>query len=218
MRIAVVGAGSWGTALAQTLGRGGAHDVTLWARRPEVAKAITTTRHNPGYLSDVSLDHAVRVTADLGVAVGGARIVLLAVPTPGMRTVASEMAPHLSTDTVVVSAAKGFEDTSDKTMSAVLADVLGETARPRITALSGPNIAVEVARGLPAASVVAGEHEAGALVRDACTGPTFRVYSTEDLVGLEYAGALKNIVAIAAGACDGIGAGDNGKAPSSRAG
>lgn len=213
MRIAVVGAGSWGTALSQTLAlEGGEREVVLWARSAAVAEEMAATRHNPRYLTELALDERVRVTADLGDAVGGAVVVVLTVPTQAMRGVAAGVAPHLDGNAVVVSAAKGFEEQSGATMSAVLRDVLGAAAASRITALSGPNIAVEIARSLPAASVVAGEEKAAERVRDLFTGPTLRVYSADDCVGVEYAGALKNIIAIAAGACDGIGAGDNGKA------
>jgi glycerol-3-phosphate dehydrogenase (NAD(P)+) len=212
VRIAVVGAGSWGMALAQTLSRGGESEVLLWARRAEVTAAITQTRHNPTYLTDIALDEDVQVTSDLATAVSGAGIVLLAIPTHGMREIAEAAAAHMAPDAVVVSAAKGFEERTGLTMSAVLCQVLGAGADTRITALSGPNIAIEVARGLPAASVVGGAREAAEQVRDACTRPMFRVYSTTDRIGVEYGGALKNVVAIAAGVCDGIGAGDNGKA------
>ena len=199
-------------ALAQTLSRGGESEVVLWARRAEVAAAITQTRHNPTYLTDIALDEDVQVTSDLGSAVNGAGIVVMAIPTHGMREIAEAAAAHMAPDVVVVSAAKGFEERTGLTMSAVLCQVLGAGAETRITALSGPNIAIEVARGLPAASVVGGAREAAEQVRDECTRPMFRVYSTTDRIGVEYGGALKNVVAIAAGVCDGIGAGDNGKA------
>jgi glycerol-3-phosphate dehydrogenase (NAD(P)+) len=121
--------------------------------------------------------------------------------------------PALGAGCIVVSAAKGFETGTDLTMSEVLVSVLGEDVRERVAALSGPNIALEIARGLPAATVVASaSEETAARVRDACTGSRLRVYSSGDLVGVEYGGALKNVVAIAAGICDGVGSGDNGKA------
>jgi glycerol-3-phosphate dehydrogenase (NAD(P)+) len=204
MRIAIVGAGSWGTALAHVLGSDGTRDIALWARDAGVADVVTRTRHNPAYLTDLALDERVSVSADLAACVGGAQIIMLAVPTDAMREVVS--AP------IVVSAAKGFDAERDLTMTAMLHEMLGPDSRTRVAALSGPNIAVEIARGLPAATVVAGEEVCANAVRDACTGPTLRVYSTTDCIGVEYAGALKNIVGIAAGACDGMGAGDNGKA------
>src|SRR5947209_1294098 len=198
MRVAVVGAGSWGMALAYTLSGGGtADDITLWARRPALAEEVARTRRNPSYLSEIALSAGVHVTSDLRAAVERASIVILAVPTHGMRDVATTARDHLHRGAVVVSAAKGFEDRTRMTMSGVLHDVLGDAADMRIVALSGPNIAVEVARGLPAATVAGGSADAAAQVRDACTRPMFRVYSSEDRCGVEYAGALNNILAIA---------------------
>jgi glycerol-3-phosphate dehydrogenase (NAD(P)+) len=212
MKIAIVGAGSWGTALAHVLGSDGTRDVALWARDAAVADAVSRTRHNPAYLTDIALDERVSVSADLGGSVAGAQIIILAVPTDAMREVVSALIPVLPPAAIVVSAAKGFDAEHDLTMTAMLYEMLGPDAKGRVAALSGPNIAVEIARGLPAATVVAGEEACANAVRDACTGPSLRVYSTTDCIGVEYAGALKNIVGIAAGACDGMGAGDNGKA------
>ena len=212
VRIVIVGAGSWGTALAQTLAlAGGEREVVLCARTGSAADAMTATRHNPRYLTDVELDRDIVITADVGAALVGAGVVMLAVPTSAMRDVAAQLAPYLPADAVIVSAAKGFEEASGARMSQVLAAVL-ETVRPRIAALSGPNIALEIGRGLPAAGVVAGEAACAARVRDVFTGSRYRAYSSDDVAGVEYAGALKNIIAIAAGVCDGIGVGDNGKA------
>lgn len=212
MRIAIVGAGSWGTALAHVLGRDGTRDVALCARDAGVADVVSRTRHNPAYLTDVSLDEHVSVTADLAASVAGAHIIILAVPTNAMREVVAALIPVLPAAAIVVSAAKGFDAEHDLTMTAMLHEMLGPDSRSRVAALSGPNIAVEIGRGLPAATVVAGDEACANAVRDACTGPSLRVYSTTDCIGVEYAGALKNIVGIAAGACDGMGAGDNGKA------
>lgn len=212
LRIAIVGSGSWGTALAQTLAlEGREREVVLCARDGTVAEAMTTTRHNPRYLSEILLDPDIRITADLGAALDGAAVVVLTVPTAAMRAVAERIRPHLGADAVVVSGAKGFEHESGLTMCSVLAAVLGSSGA-HIAALSGPNIALEIARGLPAAGVVAGDSASAALVRDVFTGSRYRAYNTDDVVGVEYAGALKNIIAIGAGACDGIAAGDNGKA------
>lgn len=212
MRIAIVGAGSWGTALAHTLAlESGERDVVLCARTETVALVMTETRHNPRYLTEIALDADIRITADLPKALDAAGVVVLAVPTAAMHEVAARIKPHLVPGAVVVSAAKGFEEDTGRTMSAVLRDVLGPHGG-NIAALSGPNIALEIARGLPAAGVVAGDGGCAEVVRDAVTGSRYRAYSTDDTVGVEYAGALKNIIAIAAGACDGIGAGDNGKA------
>lgn len=212
MRIAIVGSGSWGTALAQTLAHaGGDRHVVLCPRSQQVAASINETRHNPRYLTEISLDADIEISAHLPAGLTGARVVILAVPTGAMRSVAESLAAHLPPEAVVVSAAKGFERSSGARMSTVLDGVIG-AASARVTALSGPNIAVEIARGLPAAGVVAGEPSCAGLVRDMFMGSRYRAYSTDDLVGVEYAGALKNIIAIAAGICDGIGVGDNGKA------
>jgi glycerol-3-phosphate dehydrogenase (NAD(P)+) len=210
MRVAVVGAGSWGTALAQSLATAGC-DVGLWARDPAVADALRVARRHPWALPGIELDGRVRVDDDLAVALSQVEVVILAVPTHEMRDMAAAVAPLLA-DAVVVSAAKGFEVRTGLTMTAVLDDVL-QGSGVAVAALSGPNIAIEVARGLPAATVVATlDARAAAVVRDGCNGGPLRFYSSDDVLGVEYAGALKNVVAIAAGVCDGIGAGDNGKA------
>ncbi len=210
MSIAVIGAGSWGTALAHTLVRTG-EEVRLWARSSTLAAEIVKTRRNPIYMSGVELDPAVMVTSELDVALVGADIVVVAVPTHGMREIVTAISPYLGDDAVVVSAAKGFELTTRMTMTEVLGDVLGGTVP--VAALSGPNIAPEIARGLHAATVVAAtDPDVAERIRDRLNGSPLRVYSSVDTVGVEYGGALKNVVAIAAGVCDGIGAGDNGKA------
>ncbi|MDQ6846550.1 MAG: NAD(P)-dependent glycerol-3-phosphate dehydrogenase [Candidatus Dormibacteraeota bacterium] len=210
MRVAIIGAGSWGTALAQSLSTAGC-DVRLWARNPDVAVALRSSRHHPWALPGIELYAGVEVDDELEPALAQAAVVILAVPSHGMRDIASAATPWLG-DAIVVSAAKGFEVETGLTMTAVLMDVLA--GRPTaVAALSGPNIAIEVARGLPAATVVATvDGQAAETVRDGCNGGALRFYSSDDVVGVEYAGALKNVVAIAAGVCDGIGAGDNGKA------
>ncbi len=210
MRVAVVGAGSWGTALAQSLNSAGC-EVRLWARDPEVAGGLRSTRRHPWALPGIELGADIEIDESLEVALDGATVAILAVPSHGMRDIATAAAPSLG-DSIVVSAAKGFELETGLTMTAVLGEVLGGTSAA-VAALSGPNIAIEVARGLPAATVVASlDARAAETVRDGCNGGPLRFYSSDDLVGVEYAGALKNVVAIAAGVCDGIGAGDNGKA------
>ena len=208
-RIAVVGAGSWGLALSQVLAAKG-DAVTLWCRRPEIADEIIAERTRRDRLPDLRLTDSVTVTADLAEAAAGAELVIAAVPTHGMRETASRLASVLASDVPVVSAAKGFELQTDLVMTAVLREQL--PGRP-VAALSGPNIASEIAAGLPAASVVASDDASIAgKCRDLLTGQQLRVYSSTDLAGVEYAGALKNVVAIAAGICDGIHSGDNGKA------
>lgn len=210
-RVAVIGAGSWGTALAQTLSGAGCA-VRLWGRDASVVAALRETRRHPWALEHVELRRDVDVVEDVAAALDGARIALLAVPSQAMRATTSLCAPHLQ-DVIAVSAAKGFEIGSGLRMTEVIADAVGAQRVAGIAAMSGPNIAIEVARGLPAATVVAtSDPEVAVVVRDACNGSALRFYSSDDVVGVEYAGALKNVVAIAAGICDGIGAGDNGKA------
>ena len=210
--IAVLGAGSWGTALASVLASSG-RSVVLWARDAGLAERIGASLRNPAYLPGVPLSPALRVTGDLGSALSGASIVVLAVPTHGMRATVARCSGLLEPGCAVVSAAKGFETGTALTMSSVLVSELGEEWAPFVAALSGPNISMEIARGLPAATVVASRsEETAARVRDALTSDRLRVYSSGDLVGVEYGGALKNVVAIAAGICDGAASGDNGKA------
>lgn len=210
MRVAVVGAGSWGTALAQSLSSAGC-EVALWARNPATALTLREQRQHPWALPGVRLNETVEVAGALDSASAGAEVVILAVPSHGMRDIATLLLPCL-TESTVVSAAKGFEVDTGLRMTEVIEDVLGHRGVP-IAALSGPNIAIEVARGLPAATVIAAADAPSAeRVRDGCNGGPLRFYSSDDVIGVEYAGALKNVVAIAAGVCDGIGAGDNGKA------
>jgi glycerol-3-phosphate dehydrogenase (NAD(P)+) len=209
MRVAVVGAGSWGTALAQSLSSAGCQ-VRLWARDPEVAATLRSSRSHPWALAGIQLDVAVEVEEDLEAALNGAPVAILAVPSHGMRDIATAASSWLA-GVIAVSAAKGFELDTGLTMTSVLGEVLGGDTE--VAALSGPNIAIEVARGQPAATVVAAlDGRAAEVVRDGCNGGALRFYSSDDVLGVEYAGALKNVVAIAAGVCDGIGAGDNGKA------
>jgi len=212
MSIAVVGAGSWGTAMAHALA-GEDKAVTLWARDPALAGQIAATRESPRYLPGIRLHDSVRVTAELAEALRGAEVAVLTVPTHGLRAIAERCVPHLDAGTAVVSAAKGFEAGTSRRMSEVLGEVLGAGAEARVAVMSGPNIAPEIGRGLPAATVVASlDPGTAARVRDTLTGTQLRVYSNDDLIGVEYGGALKNVVAIAAGIADGLGAGDNGKA------
>lgn len=209
MRVAVVGAGSWGTALAQSLATAGC-DVRLWARDGETAQTLRAERRHPWALPGVELSPRVEIDDALEAVVAGVEVVILAVPSHGMRDMATAVAPWVSGG-VMVSAAKGFEVDTGLRMTEVLAEVFGRGMA--VAALSGPNIAIEVARGLPAATVIATtDARAARLVRDGCNGGPLRFYSSDDVIGVEYAGALKNVVAIASGVCDGIGAGDNGKA------
>ncbi|HSG79312.1 MAG TPA: NAD(P)H-dependent glycerol-3-phosphate dehydrogenase [Acidimicrobiia bacterium] len=207
MRVAVIGAGSWGTAVAALAARNA--DVTLWARRPELASAIESTRENPDYLPGSTLPRRLRATTDLEEAVGRAEAVVIGVPSHGFRMVVREAAPHLPSGVPIVSLTKGIERETERRMTEV---VLEEVDHPplRVGVLTGPNLAHEIMAGQPAATVVAirDEWEATRL-QQLFMGPTFRVYTNPDVVGAEAAGALKNVMAIAAGMARGLGYGDN---------
>jgi len=215
-RVAVIGAGSWGTALACTIAAGG--ETYLWSRDAEQARQIETGRRNPRYLQDLEVPASVHVTADLADAVYRVPILVLAVPAKAMRTTARGISAIMRTQArhgenvpLVLSAAKGLDPESGALMSQVLAECLGD--RAVIGAISGPNIAREIAAGLPAGTVIACADAARALLaQQRISSDRLRAYTNEDLVGVEVGGAMKNVVALAAGIADGLGAGDNAKA------
>jgi glycerol-3-phosphate dehydrogenase (NAD(P)+) len=210
-RVAVLGAGSWGTALAALLPE--AERVSLWARHADLAGSIQSRRENERYLPGIPLAANIHATADLAGTLEGAECVVFAVPSAGMHEVARDTGPHIPSGALLVNAAKGLEDATGLRMSEVLAQTLGEAARPRIAALSGPNLALEVARGIPTASVAAAvDAETARACQSLFMGRTFRVYTSDDLTGVELAGAMKNVIAIAAGICEGLGFGDNSRA------
>ncbi len=207
MKVAVVGAGSWGTAVA---GLVIADRVQLWARRAEVAAAINTRHHNPDYLTDYELPHHITATADLAEAVSDAHLLIWAVPSHGYRAVMEQVAELIDASTPVVSLSKGVESDSLMRMTEVTADVLAGHDPARIGVLTGPNLAAEIAAGQPAAAVVAFSDAAVAQqVQAAFHGPRFRVYTNTDVIGAEAAGALKNVMAIGAGIAQGMGFGMN---------
>jgi len=210
MRVAVIGAGSWGTAVSWLLGGKGL-DISLWARETEIAAGISETRSNPLYLRDVVLPDNVEASSDIEVALSGAEAVVMVTPSVGVRSTAEAMRPHLSSTTPVVVLSKGVENGTLMLMTEVLEDVLG--ARERLAGLSGPNHAEEVSKGIPSATVIAAHEESVAqLFQDIFMAPTFRVYTNPDVVGVELCGASKNVIAVAAGMSDGMGYGDNTKA------
>jgi glycerol-3-phosphate dehydrogenase (NAD(P)+) len=210
--IAVVGAGAWGTALACHAARLG-HRARLWAFEPEVADAVERTRENPVFLPGVRLPDAVRACRGLEEALAGADLAVLAAPSQHLRELSQRAAAHIGPEAVVVVAAKGIEESSLELLSTVLARTLPAASPGRVVFLSGPSFAGEVARGLPA-NLVAASRDAAAVrkVQQALHSPTFRVYASDDTVGVQVGGALKNVIAIAAGACDGLGLGTNARA------
>ena len=205
--ITVLGAGSWGTALAVHLGRVG-HDVRLWGRDPALVDEMAARRANAVYLPDVTLPANVSVMRLLESALHGTELVVAALPSHGCRTVVRAAVPHLAPGTVVVSAAKGLETKTLLRMSEVVAQEVG--ASHPVVVLSGPSFAIEVAQQLPTAVLVASSDRAAAeLVQVEFRGPALRLYGSDDVVGVEIGGALKNIIAIAAGVVEGLGLGHN---------
>lgn len=209
--VAVVGAGSWGTAFSAMLaGRHGV--VTLWAFEPEVCDSIRERRENRAFLPGVPLPGGIRPTNDLAAAVSGKTIVAFAVPSHHLRRVAEQAAPHLSPGACLVSLAKGVENGTLLRMTEILAGASPSHA-PRVAALSGPTFAREVAQGMPTgATVAAKDASVAARLQRALSGPRFRLYADEDVTGIEIGGALKNVMAIAAGMADGLGFGHNARA------
>ena len=209
-RIAVLGAGSWGTALAVHCARAG-HDVTLWGRDESLMDEIGSTRENQRYLPGIKIDERIFTTASVQDALGDARLVIAAVPSHGMRYVLRSAAPWFARDAIIVSATKGLETDTLARMSEVMADETG--AGRAVVVLSGPSFALEVARGLPTAVVVASKNaDAAATVQDLLKGPALRLYGSDDVTGVEFGGALKNVIAIAAGVVEGLGIGHNAMA------
>ena len=209
-RIAVLGAGSWGTALAIHLARAG-RSVRLWARDETLAAEMATTRNNPRYLCGVSLPPDVEPTACIELALREAQFVVVAVPSHGFRSVVRLAAASIAPQTIVVSATKGLETESLRRMSQVIEE---ETmARCPIVVLSGPSFAAEVAAGLPAAVLAASsDPSAAAKVQEQFRSRALRLYASDDVAGVEIGGALKNVIAIAAGVVEGLGLGHNAMA------
>ncbi|EXX92361.1 NAD(P)H-dependent glycerol-3-phosphate dehydrogenase, partial [Paenibacillus darwinianus] len=210
-RTAVLVAGSWGTALAAVLADNG-HEVRMWTRNAAQAAEITGRRTNERFLPDITLPAGLTATTDIREAVEGADLVLFAAPSSAMRDVARAAAPHLKADVLCVHAAKGFETDSKKRMSTVLNEELSGHEE-RIVVLSGPSHAEEVVRKCPTTVVVASvSQEAAEEAQDFFINAYFRVYTNPDVIGVEVAGAIKNIIALGAGLSDGLGFGDNAKA------
>lgn len=207
-RVAVMGAGSWGTAFSIVLADAG-NEVTMWARREDLCHAINQRRENPDYLPGIELPAAITATHDPEVALARAEFVVLAVPSQKLRHNLADWAPLIPDDAVMLSLMKGVELGTLKRMSEVIAELTG-AGPDRIGVVSGPNLAKEIARREPAASVVACQDEVVAKqLRDLCHSPAFRPYSSVDVVGCELGGAYKNVIALSVGMAVGLGFGDN---------
>ncbi|MBX3463766.1 MAG: NAD(P)-dependent glycerol-3-phosphate dehydrogenase [Planctomycetes bacterium] len=210
MKVAILGNGGFGTAMALALERVG-HAVALWGHDPVYTARIAATRQNPRYLESFVLPDAIRVTHDAAAVLDRADVVLLAVPTQHVRGVLGAVAAYLAPDAPVVSLAKGLEQGSGARPSQIAAELLG--GPERVFVLSGPSHAEEIARDLPTTVVLAGADDAPLQrLQTALTTPSFRVYRNQDVLGTELCGALKNVMALAAGIADGLGYGDNAKA------
>ena len=206
MKVAVLGAGAFGTALAKLL-CDNEHEVNLWGHSPAFLEELAAAGRNEKYLPGIELPGNLKFEADISAAVEGCEMVVFALPSKAIREVAEKIVGYSG---IVVSVTKGIEHASGLTMCGILREVLPQSTA---ASLSGPSLALEVARGVPSAVVAACEDEAVAQrVQEAFHRPTFRVYRSTDLMGVELGGALKNVIAIAAGACDGLGFGDNSKA------
>ena len=209
MRCTVVGGGAWGTALSDLLARAG-HDVTVWAREPDVVEHINDSHANPRFLAGVVLDRKVRASGDLCAAVRGAEMVVHATPSHVLRAVIRAAAPGIGRDAIQAIATKGIEPDTLMLMGDV---VSAELPGRSIVAISGPSFAIEVARRQPTAVVASSDDaNASAVVQRAFSTPTFRVYTSDDVRGVELAGAVKNVMAVATGIAEGLGLGLNSRA------
>lgn len=210
-RVAVLGAGSWGTTFAKILVDGGA-DVVLWARRPELAKEISEARRNSDYLPGVNLPVGLRATSRLDLALAGAEYVFVSVPSQSLRENLIAAEPYLAPNVTIVSLMKGVERSTGLRMSTVIEQVL-PIAPERIAAISGPNLALEIAKEQPTGAVVSSiSLETAQAVAKLATSSYFRSYINTDVIGTEFGGVLKNLIAVAIGIVDGVGFGENTKA------
>jgi glycerol-3-phosphate dehydrogenase (NAD(P)+) len=208
MRIAVIGAGSWGTTLASLAAR--TNPVILWARRPDLAERINSTGENPDYLPGHRLPYGLRATADASETIVGADLLVMAVPSHGFRAVLSDLAGAIAPGLPILSLTKGIEEDSLMRMTEIVAELVPDHALDRTGVLTGPNLAKEIVAGAPTAAVVGMKDAAvAAEIQTALMDPTFRIYTNSDVTGCELAGALKNVMAIAAGMAKGLGFGQN---------
>jgi len=211
MKIGAVGAGSWGTALADLLGKKG-YKVDLWVFEEEVKDQILKTRENKVFLPGINLSENLRPSNDIEQVVSGKDLLLIAVPSHLMREVSKRFADSVSKNAVIVSASKGIENKTHLTMSGVLRETLTSIDEDHFSVLSGPSFAAEVARMLPTAiTLSAKDQEIASMVQNVFATPYFRVYTNNDLIGIELGGAVKNVIALAAGIVDGLGLGLNAR-------
>jgi len=211
-KISVVGAGSWGTALAKLLAHKG-FAVTLWVYEVDLAERMRSTHCNDLYLPGIVLPKSLEITSDLAEAVRDRDVVLLVPPSQVMRKVSQQAAPHIKEGALIVSAAKGIENDTLLPMSDLLLESLPAKLHQRLTFLSGPSFAREVANGMPTAVVAASRNpEAARMAQQIFSNEVFRVYTSDDIIGVELGGAVKNVIALAAGVVDGLGFGHNTRA------
>jgi glycerol-3-phosphate dehydrogenase (NAD(P)+) len=211
-KIAIIGGGAWGTGLSIALGRQGAHEVCLWALETEVRDSILAHHENHLFLPGYRIPNSVSATNDLAEVLAGSEIVVSVMPSHHCRAIFQEMHEHLHPEMLLVSATKGLENDTLLRMTEVIAEVVRERRKftPRIGALSGPSFAKEVARGDPTVIAIASsDADLSRTVQRQFSDPSFRIYTNDDVVGVELGGALKNVIAIAAGVCDGLGLGHN---------
>ncbi len=212
MKVAIIGTSSWGTTQAIMLSRRG-FQVVLWARTEAEARQLAKDGQNARFLPGLPFPDGLSITASVSQALQGADMVIFAVPSQSLRANVRAVSSHIAPSAIVLSGVKGLEAGSTKRMSQVIADEMPRCLHNNIAVLSGPNLALEIARGLPAAAVVAsGNADVAARAQQVMMSPSFRVYTSADVVGVELGGALKNIIALGAGMSDGLGYGDNAKA------
>lgn len=208
-KVSVIGAGSWGSALAVLLANNG-HEVTLWTHDPHEIEMLTTKREQVEKLPGVKLPDNIMIEADLKTALTDEDVVVMAVPSPVVRMVAKQMSPFIKDGQIIVNVAKGIEDVTYETLSDIIEE---EIPNAEVCVLSGPSHAEEVGRGIPTTVVVGAKNKDTAeMLQDVFMNKVFRVYTSSDIVGIELGGALKNVIALAAGTVDGLGYGDNTKA------
>src|SRR5467141_1437408 len=210
-QIAILGGGGWGTALAIVLSRSRRpHEISLWVHNAGLAESIRRDRENKTYLPGPKLPESIRVHAQLEAVLSSAQVILGAMPSAHARAVYTSALPFVAAGASFVSASKGLEPSTHLRMSEVLAQVVSPKFVPRMAVISGPSFAAEAARGEPTAVVLASQDVAlGAELQEEFAGPAFRLYTNDDVLGVELAGAMKNVMAIAAGACQGLGLGSN---------